>query len=124
MRPAALPDSKQDSKVFKDSSMLTSSATLIMLTQSSIMPFWHSSNCTGMVYPSYIQQNRVYWHTFFFIALYAECSFYWQYISQWKNHILVSKTSASSRYKSQVKSPLLELAYFTITSPKVFLGIF
>lgn len=49
MRPAAPHGSKQHSKVFKDSSMLTSSATLIMLTQSSIMPFWHSGKYTGTV---------------------------------------------------------------------------
>lgn len=52
-KPAAPHDSKQHSEVFKDSSMLTSSATLIMLTQSSIMPFWHSSKYTGMVQSSY-----------------------------------------------------------------------
>jgi len=56
-----------------------------------------------------------------FIALYAECSFYRQYIYQQKNHILVYKTLVSTRHKSQVKSSLFELAYFTITSPRVFL---
>lgn len=95
-------DSKQDSWVFKDSSMLISSSTLVKPVQRSTS-FWHGNSYTGMVQSSYTKQNRVYWHKHF-CTLYEDCRFCWQCTYQQQNHILHDKISVSTRYKCRPMS--------------------